>query len=377
MNLIPFNYPYFTGKESEYIMDAFHEGKISANGKYTQLCQEFLETKYGFKKSFLTNSCTQALEMATLLMDLKPGDEIIMPSFTFVSTANAFALRGCKIIFVDSRRDYPGMDENLIEGLISKKTRAIVAVHYGGIACDMEKIVALVRQYGLFLVEDAAPALEANFRYKSGKIQALGTFGHFAAFSFHETKNISTGEGGLLVVNDERFFQQAERIRDKGTNRSAYFEGQVDHYEWVSLGSAYGASEIMAACLWAQLQEQERIQSKRRKIWEWYDQNLGELLNGYEWDWMKSPDHAVHNFHIYYGVAKTKQERDQMISHLKEKGVMAVFHYQCLHQSHYYLSNKPGPLKLVEAEKYSQRLLRFPLFADLEIEKIANLISRP
>ncbi|MEX2568251.1 MAG: dTDP-4-amino-4,6-dideoxygalactose transaminase, partial [Cyclobacteriaceae bacterium] len=297
MEKIPFNRPYFTGKEPEFIMDAFHEGKISANGKYTQMCQDFLETKYGFKKSFLTHSCTQALEMAALLMDLRPGDEIIMPSFTFVSTANAFALRGCKIIFVDSRQDFPGMDEDIIEGLITKKTKAIVAVHYGGIACEMEKIMALVRQYGLFLVEDAAPALEAYYRYNSGKIQALGTFGHFAAFSFHETKNISTGEGGLLVVNDERFFQQAQIIRDKGTNRSAYFRGEVDHYEWISLGSAFGASEIMAACLWAQLQEQEVIQLKRRQIWNWYDQNLGGLLNEMELDWMKIPDHAVHNFH--------------------------------------------------------------------------------
>jgi dTDP-4-amino-4,6-dideoxygalactose transaminase len=338
MYSIPFNKPYTTGHEWTYIQDACEGGKLSADGKYTKKCQAFFENKYGFRKTYLTHSCTQALEMATLLMDLRPGDEIIVPAYTYVSTANAFALRGCKLVFADSRSDFPGMNERELESLISHKTRAIVVVHYGGISCDMDVLTEIAGRHNLYLVEDAAAAINSYFVGKDQKSKPLGTFGHFATFSFHETKNISCGEGGMLVVNDADLLDRANEVWNRGTNKKAFIDGKKNKYEWVSLGSACAPSEINAAWLWAQLEQLDIIQAKRKKIWKWYQKNLPKLLKDFHLEPMKIPEQAIQNYHIYYALAKNKQERDQLITHLKEKGVLSVFHYQGLHKSPYYLS---------------------------------------
>tara|TARA_R110002050_G_scaffold78064_5_gene166678 strand:- start:4936 stop:6069 length:1134 start_codon:yes stop_codon:yes gene_type:complete len=369
---IPFNSPYSTGNEWHYIQDAYKEGKLAADGKYTSKCQEFFEKKYGFGKVYLTHSCTHALEMAALLMDLKPEDEVIVPSYTYVSTANAFALRGCKIVFVDSLPDYPGIDPNLLPQLINDKTRAIIAVHYGGLACDMEQIMAITRKHKLFLVEDAAAAINGFYIDPNKKRQPLGTFGHFATFSFHETKNISCGEGGMLVVNDPEFISKADEVWNRGTNRKAFNAGNKNKYEWVSLGSAFAPSEINAAWLWAQLEQIETIQQNRKVIWHWLKNNLPNLLEEYEIEWMKIPSHAEHNYHLFYGLAKNFKQRDELIKILKQKGILAVFHYQGLHTSPYYLSLENPIQKLVQAEKYSDRLIRFPLFANLNTEDLSQ-----
>lgn len=260
---IPFNKPYLTGKETLYIEEAVKSGKISGNGNFTKKCQLFLEKRLGIGKSLLTTSCTDALEMAAILLDLKAGDEVIMPSYTFVSTANAFVLRGATIRFCDSKEEHPGMDEDKIEELINENTKAIIPVHYAGVACNMEKIMALAKKYNLYVVEDAAQAIDSYFTFSDGSKKALGSIGHLAAFSFHETKNIISGEGGLLAINDHKFEERAEIIWEKGTNRSAFFRGEVDKYGWVDLGSSFLPSEVTAAFLWAQLENIDRIQDKR------------------------------------------------------------------------------------------------------------------
>jgi dTDP-4-amino-4,6-dideoxygalactose transaminase len=372
---IPFNKPYTTELEWPYIQDACQEGKLSANGKYTQKCQSFFEKKYGFKKTYLTHSCTQALEMATLLMDLRAGDEIIVPAYTYVSTASAFALRGCKLVFADSRSDFPGVNESELESLINRKTRAIVVVHYGGISCDMDMVTEITSKHGLFLVEDAAAAINSYFRSSDRKLKPLGTFGHFATFSFHETKNISCGEGGMLVVNETELLTRAYEVWNRGTNKKAFIDGEKNKYEWVSLGSAFAPSEINAAWLWAQLGQLDIIQAKRKKIWDWYQKNLQKLFTNFHLEPMKIPEQAIQNYHIYYAIAKNKQERDQLISHLKEKGILCVFHYQGLHKSPYYLSHSTQKPLLLNADKYSERLLRFPLYTDLDTEELKGLIG--
>ncbi|MFC4874047.1 dTDP-4-amino-4,6-dideoxygalactose transaminase [Negadavirga shengliensis] len=374
MYKIPFNKPYFTGKETKFIHDALAQGKLSANGKYTGLCQHFFEQRYGFYKTFLTNSCTQALEMTALLMDIRPGDEVIVPSYTFVSTANAFALRGARIVFADSRPDYPGVSIEDLESLITARTKAIVLVHYGGIACDMQQVMGLAGRHGLFVVEDAAAALDAFYINGEGEKQALGTFGHFAAFSFHETKNISSGEGGMLVVNDSRFLESATEIWERGTNRSAFLRGEVERYDWVSLGSAYAPSEITAACLWAQLQHLDDIQSERKRIWEWYDKNLGSIWPQFDGEVPHIPLFSQHNFHMYYLVCTDQKDRDLIISRLGQKGVLAVFHYQCLHRSPFYSALHDGR-KLLEAEKYSQSLLRLPFYYGLDTDSLKEMLK--
>ena len=265
--MIPFNKPFLTGKETDYITDAVVSGKISGNGKYTQLCQQFFENKFGIKKTLLTTSCTDALEMAAILIDIKEGDEVIMPSYTFVSTANAFVLRGAKIIFADSMPNHPNIDASKIESLITPKTKAIVPVHYAGVACDMDTIMNLAKKYNLFVIEDAAQAIDSYYTGKDGIKKALGSIGHLAAFSFHETKNIIAGEGGMLAINDEQFINRAEIIWEKGTNRSAFFRGEVDKYGWVDIGSSFLPSEIIAAFLWAQLENLEAIQKVRKQHW--------------------------------------------------------------------------------------------------------------
>lgn len=363
---IPFNKPYFTGKEIDYIKDAVESGHISGNGHYTKKCQAFFEERYGFKKCLLTTSCTDALEMAAILIDIQPGDEVIMPSFTFVSTANAFVLRGAKIVFVDSRSDHPGMDEDLLEGLITKKTRAIVPVHYAGVACDMDKIRSVAEKHGLYVIEDAAQAIDSFYKGKP-----LGGIGHLGCFSFHETKNISSGEGGMLVVNDEKFIKRAEIIWEKGTNRAAFWRGEVDKYGWVDIGSSYLPSDIIAAILWAQLQELDSIQAKRKEIWEKYDNALSGNQN---WQTPVIPEYAGNNAHMYYLVFPDSNSRNTSIEDLKKEGIWAVFHYQSLHESQYY-SEKYSGEQLTQSDRYTNCLIRLPLFVELKEEDQHNVMN--
>ena len=357
---IAFNKPFIVGKETEYIKDAVSLGKLSGNGKYTQKCQNFFEEKFGFKKALLTSSCTDALEMCALLLDIQPSDEVIMPSYTFVSTSNAFVLRGANIIFCDSRTDHPGMDASKIEALITSKTKAIVPVHYAGVACDMDVIMDIANRHNIFVVEDAAQAVDS---YYNGK--PLGSIGHLGAFSFHETKNIISGEGGLLAVNDERFVARSEIIWEKGTNRSAFWRGEVDKYGWVDVGSSFLPSELTAAFLWAQLEELDDIQNKRKSIWENYSSGLQALKQfGVQMPFI--PDYATNNGHMFYLVCTSENERNRLIEHLKSKEINAVFHYLSLHKSPYYSDKYVGP-ELNETDRYSACLVRLPFFYDLEI----------
>ncbi len=363
---IPFNKPYLTGKEFSYIQEAASNGKLSGDGVFTKRCQAFFENKYEFKKTLLTTSCTDALEMAAILLDIKEGDEIIMPSFTFVSTANAFILRGAKIVFADSRTDNPGIDETKIEELITPKTKAIVIVHYAGIACNMDYMLELSNKYNLFLVEDAAQAIDSYYNAK-----ALGSFGHLAAFSFHETKNIISGEGGMLVINDERFFERAEIIREKGTNRNKFFRGEIDKYNWVDIGSSFLPSEITAAFLWAQIEEMQDIQQKRILLWNTYYEAFSEFKEFFELP--EIPDYATNNAHAFFIVCKNCEDRDKMISFLKANNVLSVFHYLSLHKSPFFADKHDGR-ELPEADRYTDCLLRLPLFYELEPQQIKNQI---
>ncbi|GAB3010749.1 dTDP-4-amino-4,6-dideoxygalactose transaminase [Cyclobacterium sediminis] len=374
MFLIPFNKPSITGKEWAYIQDASKEGRLAADGKYTRKCQLFLEKRYGFKKTFLTHSCTHALEMAALLMDLHPGDEVILPSYTYVSTANAFVLRGCKLVFADSRSDYPGIDAGNLADLITDKTKVIVAVHYGGMACDMERLLAISQNHHLYLLEDAAAGIDGYYVYKNQAKRPIGTFGHFATFSFHETKNISCGEGGMLVINDTKFIEKANLVWNRGTNKKDFALGKANKYEWVSIGSAFAPSEINAAWLWAQLEQIEAIQASREKIWHWHKANLPILLEKFDLEWMTVPKHAGNNFHLYYGLAKNLKHREQVLNFLKQKKILAVFHYQSLHSSPYYLTQNSKKLDLLQAKKYSEQLIRFPLFNNLDTNKLKILL---
>lgn len=365
---IPFNKAYFTGKETSYIQKAGERCKLSGDGDFTKECQSFFERKYGFKRCFLTTSCTDALEMAAILLNIGPGDEVIMPSYTFVSTANAFILRGARVVFADSRKDHPGVNEEEIEKLISEKTKAIVVVHYAGIACDMDKIVQLAEKCKLFIVEDAAQAIDAFYHQ-----QALGTIGHLSAFSFHETKNITSGEGGMLVVNDERFIERAEIIREKGTNRNKFFRGEVDRYNWVDIGSSFLPSEITAAFLYAQIEQIDMIQQKRKMLWDLYYEELqglkelGIMLPAI-------PRYASHNAHAFYLVCKNIRQRDELLSLLRHNSILAVFHYQSLHKSPYYLDKHDGR-ELVYADKYSDCLVRLPMYFELTREDITGRIT--
>jgi dTDP-4-amino-4,6-dideoxygalactose transaminase len=365
MKMIPFNKPYLTGKETIYIEDAVANGKISGNGKYTKKCQEFFEDKYGFKKTLLTTSCTDALEMAAILIDIQQGDEVIMPSYTFVSTANAFVLRGAKLVFADSRKDHPGIDESKIEALITSKTKAIVPVHYAGVACDMDKVMALADQYNLFVVEDAAQAIDSYFTGKDGVKKALGSIGHLAAFSFHETKNIISGEGGMLAINDDRFLERAEIIWEKGTNRSAFFRGEVNKYGWVDVGSSFLPSEIIAAFLWAQLENLEDIQNRRKEIWKTYNDNLKDWAKPNQAKLPSIPEYATNNAHMFYMVFNTPDQRSKFIKRLKDEGILVVFHYLSLHQSEFYKSKHDGR-NLALSDHFSKCLLRLPLFYEME-----------
>jgi dTDP-4-amino-4,6-dideoxygalactose transaminase len=376
MQHIPFNKPYLTGKETKYIEDAVASGKISGNGKYTKLCQEFFETTYGFKKTLLTTSCTDALEMAAILIDIKPGDEVIMPSYTFVSTANAFVLRGAKLIFADSRKDHPNMDENAIEALVTKRTKAIVPVHYAGVACDMDVIMDIAQRHNLFVIEDAAQAIDSYYTGKDGVKKPLGSIGHLAAFSFHETKNIISGEGGLLAINDEQFLERAEIIWEKGTNRSAFFRGEVNKYGWVDVGSSFLPSEIIAAFLWAQIENIEDIQNRRKTIWSFYKKHLASWALSHEVSLPAVPDYATNNAHMFYLVCKDLEQRNALIGHLKQHNILAVFHYLSLHKSAFYKDKHDGR-ELSECDRYTDCLVRLPLYYELsefDLEHIAEAI---
>ena len=372
--MINFNKPYFTGKETEYIQQAVQSGKISGDGMFTKKCHQFFESKYGFKKCLLTTSCTDALEMAAILIDIQEGDEVIMPSFTFVSTANAFVLRGANIIFADSYFDNPNIDADAIEQLITPKTKAIVVVHYAGMACDMDKIIELANKYKLFVIEDAAQAID-SFYISKGTKKPLGSIGHLAAFSFHETKNIISGEGGMLVINDERFIERAEIIREKGTNRSKFFRGEVDKYGWVDIGSSFLPSDIIAAFLYAQLENLDAIQTKRKEIWNSYFEGLKTLEERKLIELPKVQIYATNNAHMFYIVCKDLEERTALIEHLKSNEIWAVFHYLSLHKALYYI-DKNESSELKNTDKYTDCLLRLPLFVELTDEQVQYISKK-
>jgi len=362
--MIAFNKPYFTGKEAEYIREAVASGKISGDGLFTKKCNSFFEKKYNFKKVLLTTSCTDALEMAAILLNIKEGDEVIVPTYTFVSTVNAFVLRGAKIIFADSEPNHPNIDAAKIEELITPKTKAIISVHYAGNACDMEIIMSLAKKYNLFVVEDAAQAIDSYYINKQGEKIPLGSIGHLAAFSFHETKNIISGEGGMLVINDEQFIDRAEIIREKGTNRSKFFRGEVDKYGWVDIGSSFLPSDIIAAFLYAQIEHLEEIQAKRKQIWKNYYNTLKPLEEQGKLKLPITPAYATNNAHMFYLVCSNLNDRTKLIEHLKSNQVSAVFHYLSLHKSPYYKSQYHGK-ELINSDHFSNTLVRLPFYYEL------------
>lgn len=356
---IPFNKPFFTGKEAHRVAECAYTGKISGNGVFTKKCHEYFEEKYGFKKALLTSSCTDALEMAALLSEVGEGDEVIMPSFTFVSTANAFALRGAKIVFADVQKEIPNIDLDEVEKLITPKTKVIVVVHYAGVAVDMDKLMAIAEEHKLLVVEDAAHAIDSYY-----KNRPLGSIGHMATFSFHETKNIISGEGGLLVVNDERFVNRAEIIWEKGTNRAAFYRGEVEEYGWVDLGSSFLPSDMTAAFLYSQLQEMEVIQRKRMAVWEKYHQLLAPLKAEGKIYFPDVPDYATKNGNMFYFTVANKKKRDKILSKLTGKGILAVFHYLPLHQSKFFKDKHDGR-KLSQTQMFSDTIIRLPFFVEL------------
>lgn len=370
--MIPFNKPYLTGKETHYIYDAVNSGKISGNGKYTQKCQSFFEKNYGFKKCLLTTSCTDALEMAAMLANIKEGDEVIVPSFTFVSTAIAFVRQGAKIVFADSYENNPNIDADKIEDLITENTKAIVPVHYAGVACDMDKIMELAHKYNLLVIEDAAQAIDSFYVGKDGIKRALGSIGHMAAFSFHETKNIISGEGGMITINDAQFVHRAEIIWEKGTNRAEFFRGEVNKYGWVDTGSSFLPSEIIAAFLWAQIENLEAIQAKRKELWNFYFDNLKLAIKD-SIVLPNIPSYATNNAHMFYIVTKNLEHRTQLISTLKDNGFYAVFHYISLHSSEFYNKKHDGR-GLMNSDKFTDCLIRLPLYFELNNEDVLKII---
>ena len=364
---IPFNKPYFSGAETKYIEEAVHSGKISGDGVFTKRCHDFFEKRYGFKKALLTTSCTDALEMAAILLNIQSGDEVIMPAYTFVSTANAFVLRGATIVFADSGRSNPNLDVDLVESLITPNTKVIVPVHYAGVACDMPRLMRIAEKHNLWVVEDAAQAIES---YCAG--QPLGTFGHLAAFSFHETKNVISGEGGLLAINDEKFVRRAEIIREKGTNRSEFFRGEVDKYGWVDIGSSFLPSDIIAAFLYAQLENIDDIQTKRITLWNRYYTNLKDSLLACNIKVPQIPSYATNNAHMFYLICQNLGQRSELIAYLRDKGIQAVFHYLSLEKSPYYSSKHNGRL-LPNSDYYADCLVRLPLYYELTLSDIDTI----
>ena len=366
---IPFNKPHLTGKEAHYMYQAVAEGKLSGNGAFTKKCQQFFEEHYGFKKCLLTTSCTDALEMAAILCDIQPGDEVIVPSYTFVSSALAFVRAGAKIIFADSMKDNPNIDAEKIESLITPRTKVIVPVHYAGVACDMDRIMEIANRHNLIVVEDAAQAIDSYY-----KGRPLGSIGHLSAFSFHETKNIIAGEGGMLCINDEHFIRRAEIIWEKGTNRAEFFRGEVNKYGWVDTGSSFLPSEVIAAFLWAQLEHLDEIQARRKHLWELYNTCLLPLTSNLSPKLALPviPSYATNNAHIFYLVCNNLDQRSALIKHLKDNGVLAVFHYLSLHSSPYYQDKHDGRV-LPECDRYADCLVRLPMYYDLKDEEVLEI----
>ncbi len=361
---IPFNKPYMTGKELWYISQAHHNMQLSGDGPFTKKCHEWLEQNTGCKKALLTHSCTAALEMAAILADIQPGDEIIMPSYTFVSTANAFVLRGGVPVFVDIREDTLNIDEHLIEAAISPKTKAIVPVHYAGVGCEMDTIMEIANRYNLLVIEDAAQGIMASYKGKP-----LGSIGHMGTFSFHETKNITSGEGGALLINDERFIERAEIIREKGTNRSKFFRGQVDKYTWCDIGSSYLPGELIAAFLWAQLEEAEGITHRRLSLWKEYHQAFSVLEKMDVIHRPVVPVESIHNAHMYYILLQSQDKRSAVMQYFANVGINAVFHYVPLHNSPTGIKYGGSSSELPITNNLSGRLLRLPMWIGLSMEQ--------
>jgi dTDP-4-amino-4,6-dideoxygalactose transaminase len=369
--MIPFNKPHFSGREVEYVEKAIRSGKVSGDGPFTKACHRWLEERLGAGRAFLTSSCTDALEAAALLCEIEMGDEVILPSYTFVSTANAFALRGATLKFVDSTPTHPNMDADMIEELVNERTRVIVPVHYAGMACDMGKIVALGDRYNLWVVEDAAQAICSTYRDRS-----LGTFGDLAAFSFHETKNLTSGEGGSLHVNDPNLVLRAEIVREKGTNRSAFFRGEIDKYGWVDIGSSFLSSDITAAVLLAQLEACDAIQDRRLGIWQRYWRGLSTLKTRGVLELPELPAYATNNAHMFYIVLESLSVRTEVSERLRTEGISAPFHYQSLHSSRFFAAKHDGR-SLPNSDRYSDCLLRLPLYHDLsdnDVDRICEVI---
>ncbi len=368
--MIPFNRPFIVGKELQYISMAVQNGNLAGDGPFTKRCTAWMEQRFNARKVLLVHSCTAALEMAAILCDIRPGDEVILPSYTFVSTANAFVLRGARPVFVDIRPDTMNIDENLIEAQITEKTKVICPVHYASVGCDMDKIMALAEKYGLLVVEDAAQGVCATYKQRH-----LGTIGHLGCYSFHETKNFISGEGGALVVNDPRFLERADILRDKGTNRAKFFRGEVDKYTWVDIGSSYLASELTAAFLYAQLEESDKISTARINHWNAYYAALAPLVQTGKLRLPHIPPECGQNAHMFYIILNSREERERLIAHLRQKGIHAVFHYVPLHNSPMGRKFHPRGRLLPYTEDLADRLLRLPCYYELtpeEIEYIAG-----
>ena len=370
---IPFNKPYMTGKETEYIRQAVESGKISGNGVFTKRCQKFFEERYGFRKCILTTSCTDALEMAAILAGVGPGDEVIVPSYTFVSSALAFVRAGAKIVFADSRADQPNIDQDQIESLITPRTKVIVPVHYAGVACDMDAIMDIANRHNLLVVEDAAQAIDSFYTGKDGIRRPLGSIGHLATFSFHETKNVISGEGGLLVVNDERFVRRAEIIWEKGTNRAEFFRGEVNKYGWVDTGSSFLPSEIVAAFLWAQLENLDSIQHRRKEIWNSYYEALRPMAEKGLFSLPLVPEYATNNAHMFYLLFPDLAKRTDFIAKMKARDILCVFHYLALHDSEFYRGKHDGR-PLPNCDRYADCLVRLPLYYELDAELVLGAV---
>ncbi len=366
--MIPFNKPYFSGRELKYIEEVCHSTTMSGNGQFTKKCHKFFEDKYGFKKCLLATSGTDALEMCAMLCKLTPGDEVIMPSYTFVSTALAFLREGAKVVFADSSRESPNFGIEQIKPLVTKKTKVIAVVHYAGVAVDMDPIMDFANENGIIVVEDAAHSIDSYY-----KGRPLGSIGHFGAFSFHETKNISSGEGGMLVVNDEHYISRAEIIWEKGTNRAEFYRGMVNKYGWCDMGSSFLPSEFNAAYLWAQLEQLDDIQGKRKHIWQMYWDGLnGNINSAIQMPYI--PDYATNNAHMFYMVCPSLEYRTKLMSYLKENGVQTTFHYLPLHSSEYYKDKHDGRV-LVNCDHYGDCLVRLPLFYELTDEEVNKIIG--
>lgn len=367
-----FNRPFITGRETHHLAKVALSGKLSGNGNYTRLCHNFFERRFEFRKAFLTTSCTDALEMAAILCDIQPGDEVIMPSYTFVSSANAFMLRGARIRFADTYEHYPNVDPASVAQLITPKTRAILVVHYAGVACDMDAIMEIARQHKLLVVEDAAHAIDSFYKGKP-----LGSIGHFGAFSFHETKNIICGEGGMLVVNDDKFIRRAEIIWEKGTDRAAFSRGEVNKYGWKDIGSSFLPSEITAAMLYAQLEQFDEIQFKRKRAWNHYQSLLKPLeIKGFI-ELPSIPAYATANGNMFFIIVKDHEERSAILDFLKKKGVYAVFHYLPLHSSDFFTDKHDGR-ELPHTGHFSDCIIRLPFYNELkneEMEHVADSIT--